>query len=217
MPSDQHEPVGQLAVASLLDMLEAKTGVQHAIEHVGERQVTETDAIGQTSNHGPRTAGAPPCLPVSRMDDAGAVGSWLLGERAGEARMQADVDEPTIRLQDAANRPCEGCEVVHVGVRERRHHQVEGAVREREPDNVTLNQGSHERPGPMPGDAELIGRRIDPHHRPSRGGEGSQMDASPAAHIQAAAGTCPHQVHEQRRGGSGRPGDVFVIQSAIPS
>lgn len=36
-------------------MHEDKTGVQHAHQQVGERQVTESDASGEAAGHGPWT------------------------------------------------------------------------------------------------------------------------------------------------------------------
>jgi Dolichyl-phosphate-mannose-protein mannosyltransferase len=215
-PSDQHEPVRQFAVATLLDMHEEESGVQHAIEHVGERQVTKPDETGGTSSHGARTAGAPPGLPIARMNNAGAVLSRLLGQRPGEARMQPDIDETTVRSQDAVDLCCKGREVVHVGVGERRHHQVEEAIREWEPGGVTLNQSGHKRPGLVPGDSELIRGGIDPHDRPSCARQSGQMCASPAAHIEAPAGTRPHKAQDQRRGGRAVEGDAFVVPVCEP-
>lgn len=55
-PCHQREPFGQLTVPALLHMQEAKTGVQHAVEQVRERQLTEANAISQPPDHGPRTA-----------------------------------------------------------------------------------------------------------------------------------------------------------------
>ena len=99
---------------------------------------------------------APPWLAVAGMDNSGTVGSWLLGQRPGEARMQADVDEPTIRSEDTASLCCKGCEAVHVGVGELRHHQVQGGIRERQFGGITLDQCPPERPGSAPGHSELI-------------------------------------------------------------
>jgi hypothetical protein len=84
-PCDQSKPVRQIAAPSLLDMHQDKTGVQHAHQQVSDRQVTEPDATGESANHGPRTAGTPPCCSVSGMDNPGTVRSWLLGQRPGEA------------------------------------------------------------------------------------------------------------------------------------
>jgi hypothetical protein len=50
------------------------------------------------------------------MDNPGAVPWWLFGQRPGEAGMQADMDEPTTRSQDAAGLGCQDREVVHVGM-----------------------------------------------------------------------------------------------------
>ena len=69
-PSDQHEPIRQFAVASLFDMHKEESGVQHATEHLGERQVTKTDETGGASRHGARTTSAPPRLPIARMNNA---------------------------------------------------------------------------------------------------------------------------------------------------
>ena len=216
-PCHQREPFGQLAVPALLHMQEAETGVQHAAEQVRERQVTEANAITEPPGHGPRTAGAPARSSVSGMDHSGAVGSRLLGERAGEARMQADVDEAASGSKQATTLPGEGSEVVHVAVRERRQHQVEGAIRERQPYNVTLNQGSHPRPGPLLGDPELVGRRINSHHRPAGVSQGDQMHASPTAQIDAPSRSRLHQAHDQRRGRRSGPAILSSYQSAFPS
>lgn len=112
-------------------MVKAETGFQHAVEDLGEREVVEADAAGEAAIDDRRAACVPSGLPVSRMDDERAVLSWRFGEWAGEAGMQPDVDETAVRLQDTANLPRQGGEVVHVGVREGRGHQVEGGSGER--------------------------------------------------------------------------------------
>lgn len=172
-------------------MHEDKTGVQQAHQQVGERQVTESDASRKTTVHGPWTTGAPPRLPVSRMENPRTVRSWLFGQRPGKAGMQADIDEPTTRSEDATGLCCKGREVVHVGVGELRHHQVQGTIRERQLSGISLDQRSPERSGSEPGHSELIGRRIHAHDGPSCASQAGQMRASPAAHIEALAGTVP--------------------------
>jgi hypothetical protein len=127
------------------------------------------------------------------MDNPGAVPSWLFGQRPGEAGMQADIDEPTTRSQDAAGLGCQDREVVHVGMGELRHHQVHGPIRERQPSGIGLSQRRLKRSGPAPGHSKLIGRRIHPDDGPSCASQGGQVCASPAAHIKAVAWTGSHQ------------------------
>jgi hypothetical protein len=115
-PGDQRQPVRRIAVPSFFYLYHDKTGVQDAHQQVGERQVVEPHAAGEPAGHGAWTAGVPPWLAEAGMDNSGTVGSWLLGQRAGEARMQADVDESTIWSEDAAGLGGKGGEVVHVGV-----------------------------------------------------------------------------------------------------
>jgi hypothetical protein len=91
------------------------------------------------------------------MDHASAIGSWLLGEGAGKARMQADVDEPAIRLQDTAGLPGQIREVVDVSVGERRNDQRAGASPEREPSRVGPDEPGPHWPSPPPGHSELVG------------------------------------------------------------
>jgi hypothetical protein len=97
-------------------MHQVKASVQDAHQQASERQLTEPDATGEPAGHGPWTAGAPPCVPVSRVEDPGAVSPWLLGQRPGEAGMQADIDEPATRPQDPTSLYGKGREVVHGGL-----------------------------------------------------------------------------------------------------
>jgi hypothetical protein len=206
-PGDQRQPVRRIAVPSFFYLYQDKTGVQDAHQQVGERQVVEPHAAGEPAGHGAWTAGVPPWLAVAGMDNSGTVGSWLLGQRAGEARMQADVDESTIWSEDAAGFGGKGGDVVHVGVGEPRHHQVQATVRERQPSGVGLDQRGPERSGSAPGHPELIGGRIHAHDGPACAGQSGQMGAGPAAHIQTAARARPHQAQEL----------LSSYQSACPS
>ena len=169
----------------------------------------------EPAGHGPWTAGAPPRLPVARMDNPGAVPSWLFGQRPGEAGMQADIDEPATRSEDAAGLGGQDREVVHVAMGELRHHQVQGPTCEWQPSSIGLDQRRPKRSASVPGHSELIGRRIHAHDGPSCASQGGQVCASPAAHIKAVAWTGPDQAQQQRRGGRAVGGDALVVPVGV--
>ena len=93
--------------------------------------------------------------------------------------MQADVDEAATRLQDATGLPREAGEVLDVGMGEGRHHQRAGALRDREPGDVGLDNPGHDWPGPPPGHSELVGGGVHSYQRPTRLGEGGRCTPVP--------------------------------------
>jgi hypothetical protein len=159
----------------------------------------------------PRATGPPARPRISRMNNPGTIRSRLLGKGAGKARMQADIDETAIPLQDAAGLPGQAREVLDVGVREGRHHQRTGAGRERQPGRVGLDEPGHCRPSPPPGHSELVGGGVHSNHRPAHLGKRGEVDAGPTADVQTPARSLARQPCDQRRRSRGRPGNMLVV------
>jgi len=92
----QSKPFGQLAHPLFLHATKPQPSLQHPVENSGNGKVPEPDPAGQSALYRPRATGPPARPRISRMNNPGAIRSWLLGEGAGKARMQADIDETAI-------------------------------------------------------------------------------------------------------------------------
>ena len=185
-------------------------------EEPGQRLVVEADPAGQPGAVA-RAAVGPADVPVAGKELQPVLLRLAhpVDEGADEAGMQPGVDEASARAQAPGHLAEGGGEVLQVGVEEHPDHHRDGLIAHRKRAQV----GTGDRSVPTPGEAELIGRDVEPRGSVAglRDGLGPQAGAAGQvdAHLAVTGAQRFPQEGQLFRGPRARP-EVLVIVLGMP-
>jgi len=181
----RHRPATQLG-----HVLDGQPGADETVQQVGQRVVPHPDPLAHVLAP-VRRLRVPPGLAVGGVHAHAAV-VQPFDMRPVETRVHAAEHQQPARRQHPRRLGHHGREVIDVGRRPHRGDGRERAVGERQGGGITLDDP----PGPGPRVAQLVGREVQPDHRPPGGGQRAEVVPAAAAQVQAQAVTGAQQVHD---------------------
>jgi hypothetical protein len=169
------------ALTMFLEPLERQRCVEERLYQLFEWNVHCAHSCSQAIGRDARRRVIPTRRTVTRMQHTQIL-RHELRVRSDEARMKTGVDERSTRTEHAGTFAYKSREIVNVSVREHRDHSGEVFVRERKSHRIRPNQLNSLSYTPT-GQAELIGRDVDPRHFPAKCKQPSHVQAGPATEV----------------------------------
>jgi hypothetical protein len=167
-----------------LEVIERQMGVQESLQERSERQMNRTNLLAKSAGGYPGASSVPAGLAVARIQPWNAASTNETRMGAVETGMGAGIDEDSARPKNTGAFPDQFREIVNICMGEHRSHGIEALAREWKLCRVRSDKrGSG--PDPLPREAELVGRDVDPCYLPAELEEMWQVQASAAAKVEA--------------------------------